>query len=163
MKLAVTSRSPSRPRIPGPISSIAVLLLILTTGCGRSVPPKNRPDDVLRQQLGLADTDEVHRVTLTGGKRELLDPMQTILPQGAWVEFVTGDGRIHEVGFVADSLSPEARAFLQRTDQMDSPPLVNKGQRFVISFRDAPPGRYPFRVRGNERPGYGVVVVRPKH
>ncbi|MCG6955221.1 MAG: hypothetical protein LJF04_04440 [Gemmatimonadetes bacterium] len=138
------------------------LAVAVSVGCGRDVPPpENQPDTLLRRELGLTDQDEVHRVTLAGGASEVLDPAETMLPPGAWVEFVTADGRIHEVSFEADSLGAEALAFMQRTDQMSSPPLVNLGQRFVVSFRDAPEGRYPFRVEGNGGPARGVVVVKP--
>jgi plastocyanin len=140
---------------------VALCLLLLTSACGKGVPPELRPDDVLRAQLGLTDADEVHRVTLTGGDVEVLDPVETSIPAGAWVEFLTADGRIHEVSFEIDSLGAEARDFLERTDQVSSPPLVNKGARFVVSFRNAPEGRYPFRAAGNERPARGVVVVVP--
>jgi plastocyanin len=162
LSLPSTANPSHRPRIPGPISWGAALLLVLGAACGRSVPPADRPDEVLRTQLGLTDKDEVHRVTLTGGNTEVLDPVQTTVPVGAWVEFVTGDGRVHQVSFEADSLGAEARAFLERTDQMASPPLVNEGQRFVVSFHDAPQGRYPFRAEGNGGPTHGVVVVHAK-
>ena len=150
-----------RPRVPGPISLGGVVLLLLAVTSCRGVPREYRPDEALRQELGLTDKDEVHRVTLTGGETEVLDPVETEVPAGAWVEFVTADGRVHEVHFEADSLGAEARAFLERTDQMSSPPLVNEGERFVVSFRDAPQGRYPFRAEGNQGPARGVVVVGP--
>jgi len=70
------------------------------------------------------------------------------------------DWRVHEVRFQLDSLSTEARAFLVATDQVDSPPLVDLHARFVVSFADAPPGRYPFAVVGNGAAGSGVVVVQ---
>jgi plastocyanin len=163
MSSTSTANPSHRPRIPGPISSgVSFMVLLLAAACGRSVPPTDRPDEVLRAQLGLTDKDEVHRVTLTGGSTEVLSPVQTTVPVGAWVEFVAGDGRVHQVSFEADSLGIEARAFLERTDQMASPPLVNKGQRFVVSFRDAPEGRYPFRAEGNGGPTRGVVVVLAK-
>lgn len=149
-----------RPRTPGPFALAAAALALLVGGCGGRVPPENRPDEVLRAQFGLTDQDEVHRVTLTGTESESLDPAQNTVPAGAWVEFITGDGWIHEVRFEADSLSAGARNFLERTDQMSSPPLVNRGQRFVVSFRDAPEGRYPFLAEGNGGMARGVVVVR---
>jgi len=83
----------------------------------------------------------------------------------AWVrgvEFVTADWRMHQIRFVADSLDAAHRAFLEGTDQMDSPPLVDRDARFVVSFAEAPEGRYPFVAEGNEAPTLGVVVVLPK-
>jgi plastocyanin len=130
-------------------------------GC-KPAAPRFAPDATLRRELGLTDKDEVHRVTLLGGDSEQVRPPTVSLSAGAYVEFVTGDGRIHEVHFELDSLAAAARAFLQESDQASSPPLVNRDSRFVVRFDQAPPGRYPFLVEGNGAPAHGVVVVRPK-
>ncbi len=58
-----------------------------------------------------------------------------------------------------DSLGAEARAFLRETDQVASPPLLDRDTRYVISTAGAPPGRYPFVVEGNGRPARGALVV----
>jgi len=129
---------------------------------GEPQPPEFPPDSVLRTELGLTDADEVHRVTVRGGDREVLDPVEVRIPAGAWVEFVTTDWRTHQIRFVGDSLDAVRRAFLERTDQMDSPPLVDRDARFVVSFAEAPEGRYPFVAEGNGGPALGVVVVLPK-
>ena len=140
-----------------------LLAVVLVGGCrGEEVPPDLQPDAVLRRELGLTDADRVHRVLLTSAERERLTPDSVVLPRGAWVEFVTGDWRLHEVRFVMDSLRAAGRAFLESTDQAASPPLVDRDARFVVFFGDAPTGRYPFVVEGNGRPAHGVVVVVPK-
>jgi len=120
------------------------------------------PDSVLRAELGLGDTDQVHRVELRGGEREVLTPAHVNLAEGHWVEFVTADWRVHEVRFESDSLPPEALAFMAESDQLESPPLVELGARFVVSFGGAPEGRYPFVVEGNTAPSRGVVVVHAR-
>lgn len=129
--------------------------------CDRGVPAELQPDEVLRSELGLGDGDEVHRVLLTGGSGERVDPVETVVPPGAWVDFVSGDFRVREVRFVTEEMAVEAVGFLERTDQLDSPPLVGRDARFVVSFSDAPPGRYPFSVEGETAPARGVVVVAP--
>ncbi len=151
-----------RPRIPGPISFSALVgLAAFVLACGPSVPPELQPDELLRTELGLTDDDEVHSVRITGGEVETVDPQETVVTDGVWVQFVTTDWRVHEVRFELDSLPEPARAFLTDTDQVGSPPLVNLDARFVVTFQDAPTGRYPFVVEGNGGPGRGVVVVRP--
>jgi len=75
------------------------------------------------------------------------------------VEFLCVDGRVHSVRFPRDSLTAEAAAFLSRTSQLASPPLVDRGSRFVLTFEGAPPGRYPFLVEGSGGAGQGVIVV----
>lgn len=155
--------APRRPRFPGPISLVgAAAVWAAAAGCrGDPPPPEFPPDSVLRAELGLTDSDAVHRVTITGGATEVLDPPEVYVAPDAWVEFVTSDWRVHVVLFEADSLSAEGLAFLQRTDQMGSPPLVDRDARFVVSFSDAPAGRYPYVVEGNGGPAHGVVVVVP--
>lgn len=127
-------------------------------GCRRG-DPEHRPDALLRAQLGLTDDDRVHVVTLTGGNREHAYPDSMIVPTGAYVQFVTADWRIHEVAFEVDALSPAAWRFLERTDQVASPPLIDRDSRFVVSFEGAPAGRYPYVLEGNAGPGRGVVMV----
>jgi plastocyanin len=126
------------------------------------VPEELQPDETLRQELELDDGDEVHTVTLTSGAREEADPDSVTLPPGAWAEFVSGDWRIHEVRFEVDSMGADQRSFLESTDQVASPPLVDRDDRFVLSFAEAPAGRYPFVVEGNGASTRGVVVVEPR-
>jgi hypothetical protein len=152
-----------RPWAAGPTLRVLGLSALLVAGCGPEVPPELQPDDVLRRELGLTESDEVHRISLTGSDREQVVPPEVTVPPAAWVEFVSADWRVHEVHFEADSLSVQALGFLTRTSQMDSPPLLHKDARFVVSFQGAPEGRYPFRVDGNRAPGRGVVVVLTRH
>lgn len=133
------------------------LCLVLWTGCGPD--PEFRPDGTLESELGLTSRDEVHTVTITGGVVELPAPAVTDVPQGAFVQFVTADWLVHEVIFEADSLRTEALHFMKENDQMVSPPLLREGSRFIVTFVDAPAGRYPFRLEGNGGPAHGVVVV----
>jgi plastocyanin len=122
--------------------------------------PSLQPDETLRAELGLTERDRVHRVTLTGGEAERADPAAVSVEIGALVEFVTTDWLVHEVIFEADSVGATAWAYLERTDQTASPPLINRASRYVLSFEGAPPGRYPFLLEGNGAPGRGVIIVR---
>ncbi len=140
---------------------VACALAWGSAGCGPAVPPELQPDAVLRDSLGLTSDHEVHRVLLTGGPVEVIEPAALSVRPGVLIAFTTGDWRVHDVRFEVDSLSPEARAFLEGSGQVASPPLVNRDQRFVVTFEGAPPGRYPFLVEGNGAPARGVVVVQP--
>ncbi len=121
--------------------------------------PELLPDEVLRRELGLTQEHRVYTVTITGGEIEVASPGIDSVPVGSYVQFVTADWFVHEILFDADSLTAEVRAFLERTDQMASPPLLQQNSRYVVSFEGAPPGRYPYVVEGNGRPGRGVIVV----
>ena len=136
---------------------LTVLSVICLTSCFGD--PGLHPDDVLRLELGLGDRDQVHRVVIRGGDRESADPLETVVTSGSYVEFVTADWLVHEIVFELDSLSIAARTFLERTDQVASPPLISQDSRYVVHFADGPPGRYPFVLEGNGAPGRGVVVV----
>ena len=143
-------------------AALAVLSLLAVVESCTPPDPEFPPDEVLRSELGLTEEDEVHRVLVTGGEVELPEPRTTEVRPGAYVEFVTGDGLIHEVLFEVDSLDLGMRTFLERTDQVGSPPLILRDSRFVVSFQDAPEGRYPYRVEGNGGSGRGVVIVRAR-
>ena len=121
--------------------------------------PALRPDEVLQLELGFTNRDQVYRVIIRGGDTESASPLETEVSAGGYVEFVTADWFVHEVVFELDSLSPVARNFLERTDQVASPPLIRKDSRYVIDFSEGPSGRYPFILKGNGASGRGVVVV----
>jgi plastocyanin len=148
-------------RSPLALGILAAWALALPA-CSGGSDTSLRPDSLLRAELGLTDADQVHRVAISGGSQETLSALSVEIAPGAWVEFVTLDWRVHEIRFESDSLPPEARAFLERTDQVASHPLLTKDERFVLSFEGAPDGRYPFVVEGNGAPARGVVVVRSK-
>ena len=134
---------------------------VLSVGCQERPDPSLQPDELLQAELGLTAEDRVHRIRLEGGEVESVEPFLVSVEQGAYVEFRTADWLIHEVIFEADSLTAEQRAFLEDTDQVASPPLVDRDSRYVLSFEGAPLGRYPYVLEGNGRPGRGVIVVGP--
>jgi hypothetical protein len=126
-----------------------LLAVGLALQLGACDPPDSQfpPDEVLRTQLGLTSKDEVHRVTLTGGDTERAEPAVVSIGPGAYVEFITDDWLVHEVNFEQDSLSSDQWAFLQRTDQVDSPPLLQRESRYVLRPDDT-----RTRSRGTGRP-----------
>lgn len=145
------------------IPLILLVLAMAATACGRSEPVEEAahdPHHELRERFDLAADREIHRVTIGGrGSREhLVPPLLTVRP-GAIVEFVPVDGRVHTIRFAADSLPLDARLFLQRTSQLESPPLVDRSSRFVLTFDGAPEGRYGYLVEGPGGAARGVVVV----
>jgi hypothetical protein len=141
------------------VGRVAVIAILLGTGC-RSEPDLTlRPDSILQAELGLTREDRVYRVALTGGEVERADPAALSIEAGAYVEFVTTDWLVHEILFDVAALTPSQRSFLERTDQMASPPMIDRGSRYVLSFVDAPPGRYTYRLEGNGSTSLGTIVV----
>lgn len=140
---------------------LVALLPAATLACERPAPePRNPPDTLLRDSLGLSEADQVHRVVL--GREDgllVVRPDSVQVNRGHWVEFLSADGWPRRVRFELDSLSAAAAELLRSTGQDASPPLLDPGSRFVVTFAGAPEGRYPYRVDGNGREVRGVVVV----
>ena len=100
-------------------------------------------------------------VQLSGGRDvEHVVPPHVEVEIGEWVQFVTLDHRVHTLAFVPDSLSLEAVEYLNRTGQLEGPPLLTRGSRFLVDFRDAPVGRYVFSSESHGDPVFGSVTVR---
>lgn len=143
------------------VLAVAALACALAAGaCGEAPDPELQPDALLRDSLGLGDDDRVHTVRMSAGNGgERLDPARIQARPGDLVQFVMADPRPRTVSFPDDSLDAGAAAFLRDLGQQASPPLVEGEARFVVSFRDAPEGRYPFLVEGTGGVVGGVVVV----
>jgi hypothetical protein len=123
--------------------------------------PELIPDAYLQTELGLTVRDRVHTVSISGGTMDRADPGLVSVRIGDFVQVVSTDWRVHEFMFEVDSLSASSRTFLERTNQVASPPLLQEGSRYVLDFSEAPPGRYPYALLGNTEAGRGVIVVEP--
>lgn len=129
------------------------------TSCASEAPPPSDQD--LRDSLAIPPEVTIHRITLGGrGAAEHVVPTRIDVAPGDVVQFLNVDRRIHTVSFEVDSLGAEGRRFLTETAQLESPPLLTAGSRFVVTFRDAPSGVYPFRSEGPGGSGRGRIVVR---
>lgn len=105
--------------------------------------------------------DVAQVIQLGGGRdREHVLPLTTKVSVGDWVEFVTLDRRVHTLSFVVDSLTSGATAYLRATGQLHSPPLLERGSRFLVDFGEAPAGRYVFSSRSHGAPVFGSITVR---
>lgn len=131
---------------------------LVCAGC--SPVNEHPPDQLLRDSLGLDDDDVVHRIHVRAvDHQETMSPVRLQVEPGSHVEFVSTDRRLHWVRFELDSLDAAAADFLRAASQEESPPLVNRESRFVVTFRGAPEGLYPYVVYGNGRSGRGAIVV----
>lgn len=140
-------------------ATLCVALFGATIAGCEATDPSLMPDERLRLELGLTIADRVHTIDLSTGVGERATPDSLAIFPGEFVQFVSGDWLVHEMEFELDSLSGERRVFLERTGQTALPPLLQRDARFVLSFVDAPPGRYPYALAGNRESGRGVIVV----
>lgn len=139
-----------------------IAVVLVSVGC-EPRDPALIPDEVLQRELGLTEDDRVHTVELRTGVGERSDPGEIVVRPGDLVQFVSRDWFVHEVHFAADSMNAETFAFLEATGQSASPPLIHEGGRFVLTFEEAPTGRYVYILEGNRSPGSGSIVVRTEN
>lgn len=93
------------------------------------------------------------------GTDEHVVPNRVVVQLGGSVVFRTADSRVHTVTFTAAGMTAEVLDFLNRTHQLRSPPLLERGTEYTVTFEGAPPGFYPFLVEGPGPPVEGAVVV----
>lgn len=133
-------------------------LALLLAAC-EPPDPALIPDEFLQRELGLTEDDRVHTVVLRTGVGERSDPADLEIRPGDLVQFVSSDWFVHELRFAADSMEAEMFVFLEDNGQSESPPMLQQGSRFVMTFDGAPLGRYVYLLEGNRSPGSGSIVV----
>ena len=142
------------------VRRIGALACLAVVGCGiEPKTPQVVEDATSDPHAEIAAVAQV--VQLSGGRDvEHIVPPHLEIETGEWVQFVTLDRRVHTLSFVPDSLSLEALAYLTDTGQLEGPPLLALGSRFLVDFRDAPAGRYVFSSESHGDPVFGSVTVR---
>lgn len=143
----------------------AVLLVVLALalpscdqpGAARERRVLELEEDTIRLEPGTAVVD----VLLRSDRENPLEPDTVRIRPGDVVRYVAADARPHAVAFDHGRLAPEAAAFLQRTGQLRGPPLIHPGASWVVSFRGAPPGVYPFIDLSQSAQGVIIVAAPP--
>lgn len=143
----------------------AVVLCLLLAGCDRTKgePAADEGPRVLQldsTSITLPDSVRLAVITLDRSIREDMDRPNVELRVGDIIRFETRDGGGHAIAFDGATLAPEVRAWLERTGQLRSPPLVAAGNAWVVSLEQAPPGDYPFQCVTHG--GRGTVRVTPR-
>jgi plastocyanin len=148
----------------GLLPYLVILVLFGVVGCGFFGHTEPDPQVEEARVLGFPAGARLHRIILGGrGATEHAMPALIQARPGDGVEFLSADHRVHTLTFPADSLAPEVHSFLVATGQLEIPPLVSRGTRFVLHLLDAPPGRYPFVSEGHGGLAHGVVLVEQPH
>jgi len=140
---------------------LRALACLAVVGCGieTKAPVEEVAEESTDPYSEIAAVAQV--VQLAGGRDvEHVVPPHLEIEMGEWVQFVTLDRRVHTVSFVPDSLSPEALGYLTDTGQLEGPPLLTLGSRFLVDFREAPAGRYVFSSTSHGDPAFGSITVR---
>lgn len=157
----------SRVRAPaglfrGPAGALVFALHVGALGaCDRIVPDRGPETlelngDTVQLEAGVQVVEVRVERRQEGGE---LDPRRVAARPGDVVRFTAGDGGMHALAFVADALTPEARAFLESTAQLRSPPLVAAGTQWIVTLAGAPVGEYPFICSTHGARGILVVAA----
>jgi plastocyanin len=131
----------------------------LLAACDRTALPGGGPQLELEDaSVRLPRGASIHSVEL-GVAEGGFAPARIEAKPGDAVRFTVTDAMLHDVAFEDGQLAAEATAFLDRTAQLRSPPLVSRGATWVVSLDDAPPGRYPFVCTAHQE--RGELLVQP--
>lgn len=110
--------------------------------------------------MKLPDSVHVATVRIDRAKAAELVPATSSVRTGDLLRFISSDAGGHAIAFDGDAMSSEARAFLDRTGQMRSPPFSGGGSTWLVTFAGAPPGSYPYRCPTHGVQGTIVVTAR---
>ena len=125
---------------PRPGAFLFALLFVLS-GCGRDGSDP-RVLELAHDTITLENGRVVQIFMLGAGDSAGFRPASVQANVGDVLRFTADDALTHAVGFEETSLSADARAFLERSGQLRSPPLVDRGTAWVVSLENAPPGEY---------------------
>jgi len=155
------SRKPASSLEAGFLFFLLLLLFSLPVGCSSGDEPPPDPELDAARALGLGRGARLHRVVLGGrGAEEHLLPERIRARPGDAVEFVTVDHRIHRIVFPEDSLDAEGLKFLTESGAASSPPMTEKGNRFLLRLEGAPRLRYVFFSYSHGGVARGVIDLR---
>lgn len=149
-----------RSRIGRPDVVLALLLAAAAAACeapalGGRGEVIELDSDTVRLAPGVAVAD----VLLRAGARATVEPDTVRIRVGDVVRFTAADSRMHAIAFERTRIAPAGVAFLERTGQLRSPPLLTDGASWVVSFAGAPPGAYPFTDTSWGAPGAVLVAA----
>lgn len=150
--------TPGRPSAgrPGVFLWCAILLVLACDGEGVAGRELELDGETVRLPPGTAVHD-VHLGVEDGRARIRPDTVRA--EPGDIIQFIAGDDRGYAVVFDRALLADTAAAFLERTDQLRGPPLIQRGTRWIVDLSGAPSGRYPFVCLTHD--ARGLIVVAP--
>ncbi len=155
--------APGRSTVGRPGAFLLPLLCLLAlAGCReqRSAAAARHRLPLGRDTIDLGAGVTVHEVRLGGEPAGPgIHPDSVSARTGDVLRFVAADARGYAIAFGDSTLPAPARDFLERTRQLRGPPLITTGASWVVTLKDAPAGRYPFRSL--TRAAGGVLVVQP--
>lgn len=157
-------QAPAAPSVAGALFlGLVALLLPALVGCGGGEDPPEPRVLVLGEDT-IVLPDSIGLVIFEVGRRQdgvtRFEPETAQAAPGDVVRFVSLDNGAHAIAFDAPALPPGARAYLERSGQLRSPPLLTADAAWVVNLEGAPPGPYPFSCATHGERGTVTVAVR---
>lgn len=147
--------------------AVVVGVLGLTTACDRPKAGAARSDEKGPRELQLSnDTlqipDSIHVATIRIDRTKAaeLEPATVTVRAGDLLRFISNDAGAHAIAFDGEGMGADARAFLEKSGQMRSPPFLAANATWVVSFKGAPAGKYPYRCPTHGVQGTITVTAR---
>jgi plastocyanin len=133
-------------------------VLVLATGCDRvreSVGGDEGPRvlELSHDTIRLAEGVRLHDVVVRRTAQGDFEPATVQARVGDVIRFTADDNGGHALAFDGAALTPEARAWIEGSSQVRSPPLITTGAAWVITLDGAPAGDYPFRCTTHDVAG----------
>ena len=150
--MSAPGRGVSRP------GALLFALVMTFAGCDRDASDP-RVLELAHDTITLENGEVVQIFMRGAGDSAGFRPAAVQANVGDVLRFTADDALTHAVGFDEASLSAEARAFLERSGQLRSPPLVDRGTAWVVSLEGAPPGAYTVIDLTHQH--RGSITVRP--
>ena len=145
----------------------ATLVTVAVTACNRDGDGATRSDGKGPREIALGtdtmqvpDSVRVATVRMDRSKSAEIEPAETTVRTGDLLRFIASDAGAHAIAFDGADMSAEASAFMERTGQMRSPPFMAKGSTWVVTFKDAPAGKYAYRCPTHGDQGVITVTAR---
>jgi plastocyanin len=152
--------APARPiRSAG---AVIFSLLLALPGCDAGTQAARGPSvlELDSSRIELPDSVQLITVHLDRARPGEVEPLRVTLRTGDIVRFEADDGAGHAIAFDGALLASDVRRYLEQTGQLRSPPLISRGNAWVVSLAHAPPGEYPYTcVTHNSR---GAITVNPR-
>jgi plastocyanin len=140
---------------------VGVFLLLSMVACGDAPLIGEKKDRTLELSTDTIDVPngvDLHDVKVeTNPQGKDFTPAQVAAIPGDYLRFTIADSRTHAIVFEVNA--PDLRAFLEKTGQLRSPPLVTNGASWVIALKDAPVGAYAFRCLMHHDTGQLTVAA----
>lgn len=165
--MALTLLAPAPARLLLQSVGAVALAALLVLGCDRGGTQTTEDElgprvlELDSARVDLPDSIRQLVVRLDRSTAADMEPATAALRTGDIVRFEALDAGGHAIAFDGALLAPEARTWLEGTGQLRSPPLVNAGNAWVITFANAPPGEYPFVCVTHGARGVLTVSARP--